>query len=69
MSKYLVIELSTGVLFLTHAHTEMMALRFVSKNRMGSSHHIELFKAQKLIDMPEGTVARLTVFDETEPQE
>ena len=67
MNKYLVMESSTGVIFLTHAFNESAALRYVSKHRTGHSHNTDLFEASRLIDMPEGTVARVKLFDHIEP--
>lgn len=73
MSQFLVIELSTGVVFQASATYEEDALALVSKRRMGSDRHTELFRAQKLMSLPAGAVARLTIFDMTlskeEPKE
>jgi hypothetical protein len=69
VSKFLVIDRSTGVMFLVHAYGVDDALKFVSKNQIGSGRHTDLFKATKLPDMPEGTVARLRIFDRFEENE
>ena len=66
MQQYLLMEESTGVLFQVGAHTEDAALKFASLRRIGHKGHEHLFRAVKVMDLPEGTVARLKIFEDEE---